>query len=983
MLLESVSRIRRRSICKTVRGILQMSHIIHERNNPFSTFALRDKRLCKSGRGVISSATFLMGVAAVVLGLMFALSTPSFATPGDYIKRDGTEDIEVTIGSISVGGTISEGRAFGSAGLRAEHTGMGKIEITNRLIGTRYVHADHEGTGNIKVTNHRGIYRWWGLHDSPDFTVGIRADHTGTGNIEITHKRDRISRVIEEVDIGILAEHAGTGDIIVTNEGSITTDHLIWTDPYSGQRSGRGIRAEHTGTGNIKVTNEGSIYGKDIGVKATHTGSGFIAVDVLGGVSGETGIFIERSGTSVANTDNATYDVNLDIKGEVSGYEKGIVVNQNRAGNVVFKIHDEGGVRAPGIAPRGSYNGLVGYYGIEATHTSTGEIRIDLSGTISGGDGAGPISMASAGTKTLVLRPGFELKSKQSRVEVISAGTGDGILELNQDDDPLVDGATPASASLNFGALDFQGFNEFAKKGGNAWKISGAASDDEMFDTATIWEGTLRFTDGVTFKMAPAATGADPNYFKIANNAVLEIVGGNNVLEGNLDNLGEIVFKQDAGQNVVSALTVGNDGRGGDYKGGGKVVFDAGSSGWRADKLKIEGSKDTADLTQVSIKGVDSNFDSRENEYLPMVVEVEGEVAVTSIWGLADVDIHQYYLDASYDFNEEEDRITMHRWKFRRGVELSTLSRTSLSLEEGLTAEVDLEEEVTLDSDEENPELGLRASVHGQSGGVWGRQQNLRTSTGPSLIASRGSRKEYHRVHFGYDTPAMGFMGGDMVVRTSVSSGLSVSDAFSSSNRSRINMESNAAALTALWQSPSGFYAGGGTRYVRSSSNISADGFAMARDNNGVGVGASAKAGYRFAVPLAGMDFSVAPQVQLLWSRVDFDDFVGLNGEVASLEDGGLMTGRLGLSWNGDWQDVASSGRIYGKMNLHNALDGETTVSVSGIPLSRERSDLSIDGNLGLSYEWGEGYEVHGEVSALRNDDAEEIRADFGMSIDF
>ena len=462
--------------------------------------------------------------------------------------------------------------------------------------------------------------------------------------------------------------------------------------------------------------------------------------------------------------------------------------------------------------------------------------------------------------------------------------------------------------------------------------------------------------------------------------SVLEIVGSN-TLEGNLDNLGEIVFT--ANHTVPSVLAVGNDGRGGDYKGGGKVVFHAGSSGWRADKLKIEGSKDSADLTKVGIKGVVSNFDSRENEYLPMVIEVGGEAAATSFSGLVSASHHKYYLEASYDFDEEEDKITMHRWKFRRGVELSLLSRTSLSHEEDLTAEVDLEEEVTLDSDEENPELGLRASVHGQSGGVWGRQQNLRTSKGPSLVASRGSRKEGHRVHFGYDTPAMGFMGGDMVVRTSVSRGLSVSDAFSSSDRSRINMESNAAALTALWQSPSGFYVGGGTRYVRSSSDISTEGFAIARDNDGVGVGASAKAGYRFAVPLAGMDFSVAPQVQLLWSRVDFDDFVGLNGEVVSLEDGGLMTGRLGLSWNGDWQDAAGSGRIYGKMNLHNALDGETVVSVSGVPLSRERSELSADGRLGVSYEWNEGYAVRGEVTALHRDNAEEIRADFGMSIDF
>ena len=718
------------------------------------------------------------------------------------------------------------------------------------------------------------------------------------------------------------------------------------------------------------ITNKNSVQGETvhgifarIGTTAKKPGgAGDIGIVNEGTINaGDTGIYTDHDGTG---------DIGITNKLIITADDIGIGAEHSGTGDIAVKI-DDGSTIIPNKG-----------YGIEAIHTGTGEIEIDLSGTVLGGMNNGPISMTSSRDKTLILRPGFVLNAGQTHLDITSAGTGDGILELNQDDDPLEEGATHASATLDFGTLDFQGFDEFAKRGQNKWKISGVASDTEKFDTATIWEGTLGFTGGTTFKMAPAATGADPNYFKIENNAVLEVVGSN-TLNGNLYNLGEIVFTYDpdVAQNPASVLTVGTD-----YRGGGKVIFDVGSGSWQTDKLSIgRNNVNPTEATKVRILGEVSNFVSANNEYLPMVVEVTGTANPGSFVADEssghDVNHHKYVFGHHPD-TDAQGNITLHKWKFRRGAELSDVSGMGASYGDDLTTQVD-PEEITPDPEQVNPELGLRADVRGHEGGVWGSQQSLRTSSEPSVIAVRGSRKEDHRVHFGYDTPAMGFMGGDMVVRTSVSRGLSISDVFTSSGRNRINMESDAAALSALWQSPAGFYAGGETRYVRSLSNISTRGFAVARDNEGVGVGASAKAGYRFAVPVGGMDFSVAPQVQLLWSSVDFDDFTGLTGEVVSLEDGELVTGRLGLLWDGEWQDASGLGRVYGKMNLHNALDGETVVSVSGVPLSRERSDLSTDGRLGVSYEWNEGYAVRGEVSASQRDDAEEIRADFAMSIDF
>ena len=129
------------------------------------------------------------------------------------------------------------------------------------------------------------------------------------------------------------------------------------------------------------------------------------------------------------------------------------------------------------------------------------------------------------------------------------------------------------------------------------------------------------------------------------------------------------------------------------------------------------------------------------------------------------------------------------------------------------------------------------------------------------------------------------------------------------------------------------------------------------------------------------MNFEVVPQMQLMWFRVGFENYVSFRGGSISLEDGELMERRLGLSWDGEWQDIGGSGRIYGGVSLRDALDGRTALNVSGVSFATKQG-LLVDGRLGVSYEWDEGYAVHGEVAALR-DDAEEVRANLGVRINF
>ena len=120
------------------------------------------------------------------------------------------------------------------------------------------------------------------------------------------------------------------------------------------------------------------------------------------------------------------------------------------------------------------------------------------------------------------------------------------------------------------------------------------------------------------------------------------------------------------------------------------------------------------------------------------------------------------------------------------------------------------------------------------------------------------------------------------------------------------------------------------------------------------------------------MGFGISPQMELAWTRFDFDNFTGpgSTGKI-SLEDGDITTDRLGLSFDGDY--------IYGGMNLCTAIDGKTSVNISGVSIASKQDDLLIDGLLGFSYDWSEDYETYGELFM----DADEVRANLGVRIDF
>ena len=173
---------------------------------------------------------------------------------------------------------------------------------------------------------------------------------------------------------------------------------------------------------------------------------------------------------------------------------------------------------------------------------------------------------------------------------------------------------------------------------------------------------------------------------------------------------------------------------------------------------------------------------------------------------------------------------------------------------------------------------------------------------------------------------------------------------------------------TLTWYGDKGFYVDAQAQATWYSSDLTTSALAapvLKDGNDGFGYALSLEAGQRFAVNEA---WSLTPQAQLIYSRVDFDTFTDGFGSSVGLDKGDSLQGRLGLTLDhaSAWQNANGGmdrANIYGIVNLYNEFLGGTRVDLADQVSLASKKDRTWGGiGAGGSYNWdNDKYSIYGE----------------------
>jgi fibronectin-binding autotransporter adhesin len=256
-------------------------------------------------------------------------------------------------------------------------------------------------------------------------------------------------------------------------------------------------------------------------------------------------------------------------------------------------------------------------------------------------------------------------------------------------------------------------------------------------------------------------------------------------------------------------------------------------------------------------------------------------------------------------------------------------------------------------------------SIEGQ--GLWARIETVHGGFSPEISTSSSSyTTEFWRLQAGAEGTFYDDARGKLVAGITAHYGDISSYVSSLFGSGKIQSTGYGVGGTLTWYGTGGAYIDAVAQATWFDSSLYSDTLSrsLTTGNGAFGQAWSLEGGQRIAI---GPRWTLTPQAQLVYSKVDFDRFTDPFGALVSLDQGDSLRGRLGLSADYDniWKDVSgrtSRTHVYGIANLYYEALGGTQTVVSGAELASANDRLWGGVGLGASYDWNDNrYSVYAE----------------------
>ena len=283
---------------------------------------------------------------------------------------------------------------------------------------------------------------------------------------------------------------------------------------------------------------------------------------------------------------------------------------------------------------------------------------------------------------------------------------------------------------------------------------------------------------------------------------------------------------------------------------------------------------------------------------------------------------------------------------------------------------------------------------------VWMRVEGMKGYYEPDLDSNKGSTSSYRlrfsRVNVGVDMPIYENADGSRLI-AGINGNMSRawSDIDSIHGSGDITTTGYGLGATLTWYNHNGFYTDAQAWHNWFKSDIDSNTITTDLDqvkgNHAKGYALSLEVGRIFDL---NQHWSLTPQAQIAYSRVNFDSFTDIqNSVIINEKDYVGLEGRLGLALNYEKSHLDSSGKmrrnkLYILGNIHQEFKGDSTVSISGVDYESKMNNTWMSVGVGGSHNWdNDRFSIYGELSLASSTkkfgEEYELAGEIGLRIAF